>query len=415
MKEAYSDLPSFEKTTMKGNLLSYTVRGKYDPDSPKETVLGWGPWKMKRHGQREMIFEKYEDHPVADEINFPEVKWVEYTTNQARYQAMLSDEFSGIDLVVTQTVWDQLGDFYDRYVFKRRLGVGWAFNYKRFPDHRVRQAIAYAINKPQVVANSGLAEDLVTPHEYDTGLFDKPDAESRHAQYYGDDFLDKVTRYDQDTDEAASLLQEVGWQKDDGQWYDDDDEKVQITIRTPPTWTEWVNMAQTTVQHLNDFGIDAEFETQELVVYYGQTMVQVDYDMAAWWCGGARPYPWFAYNTAWNALQTIADDNNHPDEYENVPSKIGDPNSDPKSVNWQEKLNTLANVRVDSEEHKQLSRELGWTYNQMLPVYCMNENKGLGILNRNKWHSPGEGSEASKVFFPLTHMNSNGQIKSLGR
>lgn len=413
--KAYEDLKSFERTTKKGNLIGYTVRGAYDPNSPKGTVLGWGPWKMKRHGQREMIFEKYEDHPYADRINFPEVKWVEYTTNQARYQAMLSEEFDGIDLVVTQTVWDQLPDYYARHVFKRRLGVGWAFNHKRFPDRRVRQAIAYAMNKDQIVANSGLAKPLTRPHKYDTALFDMPDAKKRHAQFMGDDFLNKVTRYKQDTKKAAQLLRQAGWTKKNGQWFKKNGKKAQITIRVPPTWTEWVNMAQTAVQHLNDFGINADFETQELVVYYGQTMIQADYDLAAWWCGGARPYPWFAYNTIWNSLQTIADTHNHPEEYKNVPFPIGNPNGNTKAVNWQKKLDKLAQSRTGSEQHKKLSRELGWTYNQMLPVYCMNENMGLAVLNRNKWQAPGPDTEAGQVFFPLSYMNGHGLIKSLGR
>lgn len=414
-KEAYEDLKSFKRTSIKGDLISYTVRGAYDPNSPKGTVLGWGPWKMKRHGEREMVFEKYEDSPYADRINFPEVKWIEYNDNQGRYQAMLSEEFSGIDLVVTQTVWDELPDHYARHVFKRRLGVGWAFNYKRIPDHRVRQALAFAMDKDQIVANSGLAENLTRPHKYDTGLFDMPDAEARHAQMMGDDFLDKVTQYDQNTDKAASLLQEVGWSRDDGQWFDQNDERVSLTIRTPPTWTEWVNMAQTAVQHLNDFGIDADFETQELVVYYGQTMIQSDFDMAAWWSGGARPYPWFAYNTIWNSLETIADNHNHPEEYEEVPFPVGDPNGDTEAFNWQEKLDELAQTRAGTDEHQQISRELGWTYNQMLPVYCMNENNGLAVINRNKWKAPGPDTEAGQVFFPITYMNGRGQIKSLGQ
>lgn len=414
-KTAYQDLKSFERTTKKGDLIGYTVRGAYDPKNPKETVLGWGPWKMKRHGQREMIFEKYEDHPYAQRINFPEVKFEEYTDNQARYQAILSDNFSGCDLVVTQTVWDQLSKSYARHVFKRRLGVGWAFNYKRFPDRRVRQALAYAINKPQVVANSGLAEQLTRPHKYDTGLMDMPDAEETHAEHFGDDFLDKVTRYDQDTEKATQLLNDVGWSRDGGKWYDENDERVSITIRTPPTWTEWVNMAQTAAQHLSDFGIDADFETQELVVYYGQTMIQADYDMAAWWSGGARPFPWFAYNTIFNSLQTVADTHNHPEEYKNVPFPVGDPNGDTKSVNWQQNLNEIAQTRTGTDKHQQLARELGWTYNQMMPVYIMNENNGLAILDRDKWQAPGPDSDPGQVFFPLTYMNNHGQINSLGR
>ena len=414
-KKAYENLRNFERNRLKGELLTYTVRGKFDPQKPKGTVLGWGPWKMKRHGQREMVFEKYQDHPYAERINFPEVKFVEYTTNQARYQAMLSEQFSGIDLVVTQTVWDELPEYYARHTFKRRLGVGWAFNYKRFPDHRVRQALAYAMNKKQIVANSGLAQQLTRPHKYDTGLFDMPDAKARHEQFYGSDFLNKVTRYDHNPQKAAQLLRQVGWTKKNGKWFDKKGNRVQITIRTPPTWTEWVNMAQTAAQHLSNFGIDAEFETQELVVYYGQTMIQADYDIAAWWCGGARPYPWFAYNTIWNSLQTVADTHKHPETYKNVPFPVGNPNGQTRSINWQKKLNELAQTRTGTQKHRQLARELGWTYNQMLPVYCMNENMGLAVINRNQWDAPGPNTKPGKVFFPLTYMNGHGLVNSLGK
>lgn len=409
---AYDDFQSFERSTMRGNLYGYTVRGAYDPDNPEGTVLGWGPWKMKRHGETEMIFEVYEDHPYADRINFPEVKFQEYVDNQARYQATLSDRFDGSDLVVTQTVWDQLSDDYARHVFKRRLGVGWAFNYNRFSDRRVRQALAYAMNKPQIVANSGLADELTRPHEWDLALYDMPDTEARVNDLMGEGFIDQLVQYDQDIEKATALLEEVGWSKDDGMWYDENDERVSINLKTPPTWTEWVNMARTAVQHLSDFGIDASFQTEELVVYYGQSMIQVDYDLAAWWCGGARPVPWFAYNTIWNSLQTIADNHGHPEEYQDVPFPIGDPEGDSQSVNWQELLNELAQTRFKSERYKEIARTLAWTYNQMLPVYCMNENNGLAILDRGEWKAPGPDSQAGNVFFPLTYMNGHGLIQS---
>lgn len=421
--DAYEDMSTFERNSIISGLISYEVRGAYDPDNPEGTVLGWGPWKMKRHGESEMVFEVYEDHPYAQNIegdehingiNFPEVKFQEFVDNQARYQATLADRLDGSDLVLPQAVWDQLSSDYARHVFKRRLGVGWAFNGQRIPDHRVRQALAYAMNKEQIVANSGLATELTQPHTVDSALFDAPDEEGRHAQHFGEGFIDDLTQYEHDTEKAAALLEEVGWSRQNGQWHDENGEPVSYTIRTPPTWTEWVFMAETAQQNLNDFGIDTSFETQELVVYYGSSMPTANFDIAAWWCGGARPYPWFAYNTIWNALQTIGDENGHPEEYENVPMPVGDPDGDPQAVNWQEDLDELARTRYGTDRYFELTRRLGWTYNQMMPVYCMNENKGLAVLDRGEWLAPGENSKPGNVFFPLTYMNGHGQIQSLG-
>jgi len=408
---AYDDLDNFTETQIRGELGSISVAAAYDAEGGQDLpVIGNGPWKMERKGERTMLFTPHEGNPMAEEMNFPEVKFEEFTTNQARYQALLSDSLSGLDLVLTQTVWDQLPDNYEKYVFNRTLGIGWAFNHNVFPDHRVRQALAFAMNREQIVANSGLADDLIEVHEYDSALYADEDA---HAKYFGEGFVDELTQYDQDIERATALLEEVGWSKDDGQWYDENDEEVSITLKVPPTWSEWVNMVQTATQDLNDFGIDAEFETEELVVYYGQTMNQADFEIAAWWTGGARPFPWFAYNTVWNALQTITDKHRHPEEYEEIPGPIGEHNGDDTfSFNWQEGLTELAATRSETEAHRELSRKLAWTYNQMLPVYCMNENNGCASLNASNWAAPDIDSEAGNVFFPLSYFSNRGLLNA---
>jgi peptide/nickel transport system substrate-binding protein len=326
-KAAYEDLASFERTTMKGNLLGMKATVPMGEGTEGEKpVIGHGPFKLKAIDNQRMVFERFDDHPLADQLNFKEVKFEEYTTNQARYQALLGDNFSGLDLTLTQTVWDQLGDHYRKYRYKRKLGHGLAMNYEQFPDHRVRQAIAYAIDKEQVVRNSGLARELQQPHTDDTAVYAN---DSLKRGYFGEGFIEnQLTQYDQDTERATELLEAAGYSLDDGKWYTPEGERFSVTIKVPPTWTEFVNMVQTEVQDLNDFGIDADFKTEELVVYYGQTMIQVDYDMAHWWVGGARAFPWYGYSTVWNARQTIADDHNHPVTYEEVPGPIGEHNGD---------------------------------------------------------------------------------------
>lgn len=417
-KGAYADLPSFERSTLRGNLLSMTVRAPPGEGTKgNKPVIGNGPWKLAEMGEQEMVFERHEGHPFADRINFTRVKFIEYVSNQARYQALLSDRFSGLDLTLTQSVWDQLEDYYQRYRYVRKLGHGVAVNYETFPDHRVRQAIAYAINKPQVVGNSGLAEPLQKPHEEDSAVYAEPGVQRTQ---FGEGFLDKLTRYDHNEERAAELLREVGWSRDDGQWYDENDERVEATLKVPITWTEFVNMARTEVEHLSSFGIDASMQTEELVVYYGQTMIQADYDLAHWWVGGARGFPWYSYNTIWNALQTIADNHNHPDVYQNVPGPIGEHNGDETfSVNVQSRLSELSTTRTTDPVIRDIRQELAWTYNQMMPVYCIHEAQGVASLDGRNWQAPDPDEEVGpnndvpgNHFFPIHYIQNRCHMKA---
>lgn len=409
---AYDDVGPAQLTQMRGSLRSFDVTVPFDQepeDDGRGRVVGCGPWKLVEKGERIMTFEVYEDHPHAENINFPRVKFEEFTTNENRYQALLSDNLSGLDLVVTQTVWEQIPDHYVKYIFNRWLGMGLAFSAKAFPDPRVRRALAFAMDKDTIVANSGIADELVSVHDFDSALYAGADA---HAEYFGDDLVDQLTKYDQNTERAAELLRAAGWSRDGGQWFDANDERVSVTINTAVTWPEWGNMAGTAAQHLTDFGIEANHAAQELVVYYGQTMPQVDYEIAAWWCGGARNFPWFAYNVIWNGLQTVTDDHGHPAQHE-VPMPVGNPQGNTETVDIDQLLTDLAQKRTGSDEHQRVARKLAWSYNQLLPVYCLNENKGLASLDGRNWTAPDPDSEEGQVFFPLSYMQHMGQIQAL--
>lgn len=411
-KDAYADLSTFERKQLQGDLLSFTVdtAPPNAEDQGTAPIIGNGPWRIVSKGNREMVFEPFEEYPFADDINFPKVKFLEIGTNQARYQSLLSDNLSGLDLVLTNTVYEQLPDYYEEYTYERRIGHGLAINYQRFPDHRVRQALALALDKPQIVKNAGLPEKLASPHEFDSALYvDR----ARHEKLFGEGFVDKLTRYEQDTDRAAELLRDAGWSRDDGQWYDENDEKVQIRIKAPPTWSEYVNMIQTTTQQLSDFGIESDFKTEELVVYYAQTMIQADYDMAHWFAGSARDFPWFAYDTIWNALPTIADNHKHPAVYEEVPGPMGEHNGDDTmTINVQQNLKELAQTRTGTERAKQLRRELAWTYNQMLPVYCIHEETGLATLDGRNWDGPEPDAARVNTFWPLHQAHNQCEIQA---
>ncbi len=412
---AYDDLSDFELTRLRREGQGFKVAAPYgvDPEEYQREadahVVGWGPFKLAERGTRRMRFTKYEDHPFADRFNFTEVRNTTYTTNESRYQALLSDRLSGFNVGVTQTVWDQVPDYYTAYTRLARSGLSWAFNYDAFPDRRVRQALSYAMDRERQVNNSGLATEFNAVLEHDTGYVSSAE---ENAEMFGQEFVDNLPTYDLNTDRAASLLEEVGWSRDDGQWYDENDEPVQVTLKLPPTWTDWINMGQTAVDDLSSFGIDAELRTEELQIYVVDSLFGGSFEMAGWWSGGTWGYPYHSWVTAWEGTQNIPQiTHNHPAEYE-IPMPVGDPDGDLETVNVDDMLSDLAQTPSGSDRITELRRRIAWTYNQALPTYCLNNEIGLSLLNSNNWDAPDTDEPVANTQQPIPDMLHRGRIRA---
>jgi peptide/nickel transport system substrate-binding protein len=418
------ELEAFDQRALRSeaqNLQAVLAPGETSDDSNEIQVIGWGPWKLKRMDSRTITFERWEDHVFADRINFPEIKWETFTDEQSRYQALLSGELSGSDTTITQTVLDQVPDHYSYYTVNSRGGRGVAMNYESFPDHRVRKAIAYAIDIERAVTNGGGAFE--EPHHRDSGYYGSTD---QHDKFLGDGWVEEnLVQYEQNQDRADELLVDAGWTKEGDQWHDDDGNPATIDIRVPGAWSEWIQIGTTIRDILNNFGFDVTFETQELVVYYAQTMPQSKYDLAAWWLGGVgRPYPWYSYNVVWNALETLADEHNHPETYEEVPMPVGDPDGSPEQISFPGLLTQIAKTTVYDQndevrdEMRELYRKIAWTYNQMLPVYALSDSFTTVFIDERNFTTP-DPEESPELHTgrrtPLAYMNQRGLVKAVER
>ena len=394
------EMNATERSILQGELLNYEVR---------EDVTGWGPWQMEEMRDREMIFVPHEEHPLNDRVNFPRVKFEWFSTKQSRAQNLLGGNFSGYDEVPNQLMSGQVPEKYREYHYRRRTGWGWAFNHDHpyFSDRRVRQAFAFAMDKGEIVRNSGLAENIRSPHSHDSGFYTE---EELHNVYFGDGILDELTSYDQDTERAAELLREAGWERRDGEWYDDQGERASVTIRVCIMWPEQLNMAEVTVDQLQEFGIDAEFESQELVVFYGQTMINANYDMAAWIAGAAEPNPHAPLSYMWNGSDVTTDTHNHPDEVE-VPMPVGDPDGDLETVNVQDLISAIPQTSADDAQ--ELYRKLVWTYNQWLPVYCINEESAITYLDTSEFTAPDPDQPEASAWAPVTYLMHRANVQAI--
>jgi peptide/nickel transport system substrate-binding protein len=119
-----------------------------------------------------------------------------------------------------------------------------------YDDVRVRKAIAYAIDRENIVENILMQRASVSD---DTGF--TPGLEWRNNDLEG---------YSYDVQKAKDLLAEAGWEDTDGDGIiDKDGKKFSITLYTWPQRPALPSLAQAVQSMLDDIGIEAEVRVME--------------------------------------------------------------------------------------------------------------------------------------------------------
>lgn len=397
------------ETQERRNAVRELVNFQYnEPDQ----VIGWGPWELTERGTTELTLSLVEDHPRADEFAFDTIRSQWFSAAEALQQHFITEQLDGLHETPTAIVGEEIAetDAYTPYPYDTRVGMGLAFNYDHawFGQRAVRRAFAFALDREAMIENSGYDTDWVEPHAFDTGFLVGRDL---HEEYFGADFLDRLTTYGTDRDRAAELLRSAGWSRDDGTWYDSSDEPATLEIKVSQTPGPWSNMVENAAQQLSSFGIDTTPTAQNIQIYYGVTMPTPAYEMAGWIVGEGRPMPYIPLLTLWDGSEAVDVTHNHPAEVE-VPWPPGDPDGDLQTVNYMEKLAELA--RTPLAESEQLFGELVWTYNQWLPVYSINRTRSAGWLYTEDWDGPDPSLDDASTFQPLTRLLNRGLVEPRG-
>ena len=174
------------------------------------------------------------------------------------------------------------------------------FNYGKLPefaDKRVRQALAYAINRNEngTIGEGKSGKGVV----FMAGLSDValPTWVSTADQA-------KLNRYERDPQKAAQLLTQAGWKKKGGKWMTPQGKQATYELLFPSDYTDWSAAAKNLAGQLGDFGIKitlkGEQSTQQSVDVQGSK-----FELAIQgWGSSDNPFPadsfraaLFTYNT----------------------------------------------------------------------------------------------------------------------
>lgn len=240
--------------------MAYGAAGIYknneEDDGTISSPICTGPFKFGSYDKATdtLVIEKNEDYrDGAPELDTITIKFGIGEAN-TREMAVESDE---VDFTTEPTLGStrRLEENPDLNVTIHKLCQGYKLKFgdlskAPYDDVRVRKAIAYAIDRENIVDNILMGRAAVSDG---TGF--TPGLEWRN---------NNLTGYSYDVQKAKDLLAEAGWVDTDGDGIvDKDGQKFSITLYTWPQRPALPSLAQATQSMLSDIGIEAEVRIME--------------------------------------------------------------------------------------------------------------------------------------------------------
>ncbi|WP_207592920.1 ABC transporter substrate-binding protein [Halomontanus rarus] len=350
-----------------------------------DEVVGNGPFELTEVTDTTFVTEVYDNHPNADNIYFTEYA-IEHHEDQVL--ALSEESVDGISLNLPESP-DVMQQLPDHYEINRDFDHLWSvlFNFGNYDmegspaedptnqpvtsDRRVRHAIAYALDREQIWAS--------VPEEYE--LYELPPTFlNQTAVDEGLIDIDGFDNYDQNQEQAEELMQEAGFELDDGAWYDEEGEQAELVLLAQSSTSVQVDALDSVRHQLDEFGFDVTLDAVDEATY-GEGRFNGDHDiifdnhpvfsiMGLTWTTGI--WGWF--------LQLNHAD--YPDRNWKIPAEIGNPDaSDTMELNVMDEIEQL-HLTGDNEHLQRLT----WWYNQVLPMYGCVIAGDYGAINANEWH-----------------------------
>lgn len=225
-------------------------------------------------------------------------------------------------------------------------------------DRRVRQAIAHAVDFESMRDSTKPGTPV---DEYSGGI------DSGYIEHFvQEDVLSGMTNYvPRDTDRATTLLEEAGFSRDSGTWYTPNDSEW--TLNFPVG--NWFNTpSEIVANNLSEFGVSVDHYVDEMATWNAEVEQPLDYDISLHLnYGEARQYHAYpdleaAYfgstRGAINQVESVSEEVEVPEP--------GNPDGDSMTINVRDTLDQLS-VAGSDEEVMELSTQLSWAHNQLLP------------------------------------------------
>jgi len=374
-------------------------------DFAPEDPLGCGPFEWESADERLLVLTRFEDHPDADVINFERFEFQQVNDNNQIWQGVQGGDIDGTGPVFTPPeIVDDMPDHVEEIQIPAMWGLSVVFNHANdiLADRAVRQAMAYVINREQVVTNMTPRTGAVVevPSGITGNFTGAPD------EWFGDrkGEFDQYAPSESDHESAATILEDAGYEKQDGIWVDESGTPIPAQIKVPAPYSDWVDAADTVVQNLDNFGFAAEVLTRDEGAYWGE-YVEGDFQILfSGWADGTVPHPYFNQGFLLNDAQN--------QEWASYPAEVEAPSLDggTETYDIQEEIRELAGLGNDADAEQAKVQRLGYLINQELPRLPVQEKSDQVFLSGDEWAVPTGDSDEAQVPWPPYYLPREGYV-----
>ncbi|MFC7141528.1 ABC transporter substrate-binding protein [Halosimplex aquaticum] len=345
-------------------------------DFPIDETVTCGPWEIA--SSTETVAELVPNEGYHTDVNFSgRIENFDAAGGRAQpISAFLSGDIEAGPLPQPEHIERIQSDDSKEVVIRAGTAVqGFALNWNTsaedvpeiYANPKFRQAIAYVLD------NEGIGR----AHPTRTTALERADGVFFNVEEALPNIHDQLRTYEVDHEKATSMLQDLGFSKENGTWQYDGET---FTIdHISPNYHHWPTTGQATMSQLNQFGFETSFSVNE------------NFGSILW---GRSDDTWDSLRTHASALtpvsymSTMFEENSmvHFPATVEVPMPVGDWEGSTEEVNVREEVNGLAQL-TGEEYTKQLER-LAWIYNYTLPSIPTNvENWGM-MYSTSDWSWP---------------------------
>lgn len=265
----------------------------FKPD-PTE-ILCSGPYVIDNVTTAEIMFTKNPEY--REDILIEKVRGLRPGSSEAFATSVLEQQYTlengGLSIDMSAQVDKKYQETMRKLFIPELAQIGFSFNSSKYPVSipEVRKAICMATDRSSLISiaepgsflsdtrNSGLIPSLVD-------------------NYTNEGFIDTLTDYGYNLDEATKLLESIGWSKDsNGKWANEKGEVVTIEIATINSWPSLMLTSEAMAAMLKEFGLEVDFKPMESGTIWSY-LGSEDAMIGSTFLGGAGTYahPWEAFN-----------------------------------------------------------------------------------------------------------------------
>ncbi|WP_254280799.1 ABC transporter substrate-binding protein [Haloarcula marina] len=348
-----------------------------------EDAYGCGPFELTDSGATRFSYELYEDYPGSANINWTGAS-VEKVSGSDIIPAVRSNNVDFANSTISRSDAESLPENWDYTQSSVYGGPALLVNH----DHdllsqiEVKHALAHVIDNESLARNAGDFGTNAPPSTY-AGY-----VKENSQQILGPPIEGNLISYDSE-EEATSLLQSVGFSKEDGEWYKPNGDRWSMSITTfnAPTWN---SPTRGVASQFRQFGIDAEPNIVEGGQFFGE-YPSGGYDVAVEFSGQSfNPNPFFAYPRNFTGFG--GGSMNFPTTVE-APA-FGERGGELQTYDIPKMINRGFAASNQDELVTQM-RRLAWVHNYTLPTIPLTVMVRTNMYNTDDWEYPPEGEAFS--------------------